>query len=220
MAQLFRPGANSIARIALFALLLVPLGLLAVIAGFQRTANVTGEGRFVEQTVPFSHKHHAGELGIDCRFCHVGVETGAQATVPTTQVCMTCHSQMWTNARMLAPVRASFATGRPMVWSRVNRVPAYVYFDHHVHVNNGVPCTACHGDMRQMPLTRQAAPMTMEWCLSCHRDPEKRLVPEDRVVLSHPYDAPIPADEARRIHAHVAGLVRGRKLTDCSTCHR
>jgi hypothetical protein len=220
LAQLFRPGANSLVRVALFALLLAPLGIVAVMIGLQRTGYVTGQDRFVEQTVPFSHKHHAGELGIDCRFCHVGVETGAKATVPTTQVCMTCHSQMWTNAQMLAPVRQSLASGQPLEWSRVNRVPGYVYFDHHVHVRNGVPCAACHGDMRAMPLTRQAMPMTMQWCLDCHRDPEKRLVPADRITLSKPYDQPIPEEEARRIHAHVAGLQRSRKLTDCSTCHR
>ena len=220
MDQLFRPGANSLLRVALFALLLAPLGIVALAIGLQRTGYVTGEGGFVEQTVPFSHKHHAGELGIDCRFCHVGVETGAKATVPTTQVCMTCHSQMWTNAQMLAPVRQSFASGQQIVWSRVNRVPGYVYFDHHVHVRNGVPCAACHGDMRQMPLTRQATPMTMQWCLDCHRDPEKRLVPADRVTLSKPYEQSIPEDEARRIHAHVAGLQHARRLTDCSTCHR
>jgi hypothetical protein len=220
LAQLFRPGANAMVRVALVALLLVPAILLALAIGLQRTGNVTGEGLFVEQRVPFSHKHHAGELGIDCRFCHVGVETGADAIVPTTQVCMTCHSQMWTNAQMLAPVRRSQATGTPMVWSRVNRVPDYVYFDHHVHARNGVPCAACHGDMRQMPLTRQGSPMTMQWCLACHRDPEPRLVPADRVTLSHPYDAPIPRVEAARIHSHVAALRRRRNLTECSTCHR
>lgn len=220
MAQLFRPGANSITRVALCAIVLGPLLFLAVLIAMQHTGYVTGQGRFVDQTVPFSHKHHAGELGIDCRFCHVGVETGASATVPTTQVCMTCHSQMWTNAQMLAPVRDSSASGRPLSWSRVNRVPGYVYFDHHVHVRNGVPCAACHGDMRQMPLTRQATAMTMQWCLDCHRDPEHRLVPGDRVIAAYPYDAPIPAAEARRIHAHVAGLMKTRRLTDCSTCHR
>jgi hypothetical protein len=220
LAQLFRPGANSIARIALFLLLLAPLGVVALMTGLQHSGYVTGEGRFVEQTVPFSHKHHAGELGIDCRFCHVGVETGAKATVPTTQVCMTCHSQMWTNAPMLAPVRESLASGRPLIWSRVNRLPAYVYFDHHVHVRNGVPCAACHGDLRQMPLTRQAEPMTMQWCLDCHRDPEAKIVPPQRELQSRPYDLPLTAEESRRIHAHVAGLEKRRKLTDCSTCHR
>ncbi|WP_220129879.1 cytochrome c3 family protein [Sphingomonas chungangi] len=207
------------ARTALVLLLLSPL-LLVLVLILQHTGTITGQDRFVEQAVPFSHKHHAGELGIDCRFCHVGVETGAKATVPTTEVCMTCHSQIWTNAQMLAPVRNSLATGTPLVWSRVNRLPGYVYFDHHVHVRNGVPCAACHGDLREMPLTAQATPMTMQWCLDCHRDPAKRLVPQDRITWSHPYDAPIPDDEFQRIHAHLLGVERSRKLTDCSTCHR
>jgi hypothetical protein len=219
LAQLFRPGANSIARVAIAMLLLVPLAAAALAIGLQHTGYVTGQGRFVQEWPPFSHKHHAGELGIDCRFCHVGVENQAYATLPTTQVCMTCHSQMWTNAQMLAPVRASWATGKPLTWSRVNRVPDYVYFDHHVHVRNGVPCAACHGDMRQQPLPRQATPMTMGWCLDCHRDPEHRLVPTNRVTLSHPYDRPFTPDEAAVIHAKVAGIRARRNLTECNTCH-
>lgn len=219
MAQLFRTGANSIARAALAALLLVPAGAAVLGLIVMRSPYTTGEGRFVEQVVPFSHKHHVGELGLDCRMCHYGVETGARALIPPTKVCMTCHSQLWTNAAMLAPVRESMASGRPLVWSRVNRLPGYVYFDHHVHVRNGVPCAACHGAVDEMPLTRQAAPMTMGWCLDCHRSPERRLVPADREYDPHPYAAPIKPAEARAIHARVAGLDR-RRLTDCSTCHR
>ena len=179
----------------------------------------TGEGRFVEQQVPFSHKHHVGELGIDCRMCHYGVERGAQAIVPPTKVCMTCHSQLWTNAELLAPVRESMATGRPLTWHRVNRVPDYVYFNHHVHVANGVPCAACHGAVSDMPLVRQATPMTMEWCLDCHRDPARRLVPASRIYEAYPYRRPITPAEARAIHAGLA-RVDPKLLTDCSTCHR
>ena len=126
------------ARAALWALLLVPAALAALAIGLQHTGYVTGQGLFVDQRVPFSHKHHAGELGIDCRFCHVGVETGANAIVPTTQVCMTCHSQMWTNAQMLAPLRQSLATGTPMMWSRINRVPGYVF-----SITTSMSATAC-----------------------------------------------------------------------------
>ncbi|WP_217429811.1 cytochrome c3 family protein [Sphingomonas bacterium] len=151
--------------------------------------------------------------------CHYGVETGARAIVPPTKVCMTCHSQLWTNAPMLGPVRESFATGRPLTWSRVNRLPDYAYFDHHVHVRGGVPCAACHGAMDDMALTRQAVPMTMQWCLSCHREPGRRIVPAAREYAPRPYDAPLTPAEARAIHARVAGLDTA-KLTDCSTCHR
>ena len=181
MTQLFRPGSNTLARMLIAAIVVVPALLFLVGATIARSGYVTGEGRFVDQTVPFSHQHHAGTLGIDCRYCHTGVETQANAVVPPTHTCMTCHSQLWTNAKMLAPVRESLASGKPLTWRKVNRVPQYVYFDHHVHVRNGVPCAACHGDLRRMPLTRQAAPMTMGWCLECHRSPGDRIVSPARI---------------------------------------
>ena len=162
---------------------------MLVAAVVVRGGNVTGEGRFVEQPVPFSHQHHTGELGIDCRYCHVGVEKVADAVVPPPHTCMTCHSQLWTNARMLAPVRESLASGTPIAWQRVNRLPDYVYFDHHVHVNNGMPRAACHGDARRMPLTRQATSMTMGWCLDCHRAPEQRIVAPTGQFEDAPYES-------------------------------
>ena len=220
MAQLFRPGANTLARMLLAGIVLVPLFAFLVGSAVARSGAATDEGRFVEQQVPFSHQHHAGELGIDCRYCHTGVETGAQAVVPPTHTCMTCHSQLWTNAAMLAPVRESLANGRPLGWHRVNRLPDYAYFDHHAHVNNGVPCAACHGDLRRMPLTRQAAPMTMGWCLDCHRSPEDRIVAPARRLESAPY-VDRTADDRAYAHAQVVRIAHtGRRLTDCSTCHR
>ncbi|MBT0667607.1 cytochrome c3 family protein [Novosphingobium profundi] len=220
MSQLFQPTSNTLARLALVALVAGPL-LLAIIGGvLARSKYMTGEGRFVEQEVPFSHKHHAGELGIDCRYCHTGVEVQADAVVPPTHTCMTCHSQVWTNASMLAPLRKSLAENRPLAWKRVNRMPDYVYFDHHVHVKNGVPCEACHGDVRAMPLTRQAAPLTMGWCLGCHTSPEDHLVAPARVYDSAPYEGRTARDRdfARMTVARLAH--QGRNLTDCSTCHR
>lgn len=220
MPQLFRPGANTLARLSLAAIVAVP-GLALLIGGaVARSGMTTGEGRFVEQPVPFSHQHHAGELGIDCRYCHTGVERTAAAVVPPTHTCMTCHSQIWTNAAMLAPMRESMASGTPIAWNRVNRVPDYVYFDHHAHVNNGVPCAACHGDTRRMALTRQSGPMTMGWCLDCHRAPGDRIVAADRRFEDAPYENRTPADAAAA-HATIARIARsGRRLTDCSTCHR
>jgi hypothetical protein len=220
MAQLFRPGGNTLARLLLAAIIVGPALLFLVGATISRSGYVTGQGRFVDQPVPFSHQHHAGTLGIDCRYCHTGVETQANAVVPPTHTCMTCHSQLWTNAAMLAPVRESLATGTPLAWNKVNRLPQYVYFDHHVHVENGVPCAACHGDVRRMPLTRQAAPMTMGWCLSCHRSPEERIVSPAREFEGDPYQGRTTDDRAfaRAVLVHIAHS--GRKLTDCSTCHR
>ncbi|SEM57423.1 quinol:cytochrome c oxidoreductase pentaheme cytochrome subunit [Sphingomonas gellani] len=219
MAQLFRPGANTYARL-LLALPLLVAGLLFAGMVVARSGTATGEGRFVEQPVPFSHQHHAGELGIDCRYCHAGVETGAHAGVPPTHTCMTCHYQLYTNAQMLAPVRDSLASGRPIAWRRVNRLPDYVYFDHHAHVNNGVPCAACHGDIRRMPLTRQATPMSMGWCLDCHRAPEERIVAPDRVYSDAPYQRRSGADRAAARATTIRIAHSGRNLTDCSTCHR
>lgn len=220
MAQLFRPGANTLARLLVAgAVLGVPLLLL--LAGIvARSDATTGEGRIVEQPVPFSHQHHAGELGIDCRYCHTGVEKAAFAGIPPTHTCMTCHSQLWTQAELLAPVRESMAKRQPLRWNRVNDLPDYAYFDHHVHVRNGVPCAACHGDVRRMPLTRQAAPLTMQWCVECHRDPEQRIVAPSRVYDSAPYVDRTDADR-RFAHARMVALMhRSLKLTDCSVCHR
>lgn len=220
MAQLFRPGANTLSRLLLTG---VPIALAAAVllgALLVRSGWATGQDRFIEQPVPFSHQHHAGELGIDCRYCHTGVETGAKATVPPTHTCMTCHSQLWTNAEMLAPVRESLANGKPIGWKRVNRVPDYAYFDHHAHVNNGVPCAACHGDLRRMPLTRQTAPLSMGWCLDCHRGPEDRIVAPERVFDSAPYHDRTDRDRQAARATMIRIAHSGRNLTDCSTCHR
>lgn len=220
MAQLFRPGANTLVRAALACVVLAPLLLFLLGMTIVRSGYVTGEGRFVDQPVPFSHQHHAGDIGIDCRYCHTGVESQANAVIPPTRTCMTCHSQLWTNAQMLAPVRESMASGKPLAWNRVNRLPAYVYFDHHVHVQNGVPCAACHGDVRRMPLTRQTVSLTMGWCLACHRSPEDRIVAPAREFEGDPYHGRTLNDRAfaHAVMAHI--LASGRKLADCTVCHR
>jgi hypothetical protein len=220
MAQLFRPGANSFIRLAIAALLIGPALAMLVGGAIARSGNVTGQDRFVEQTVPFSHQHHAGDLGIDCRYCHTGVEKGRFAVVPPTHTCMTCHSQLWTNAQLLAPVRESLAHDQPLQWNRVNRLPDYAYFDHHVHVNNGVPCAACHGPLRTMPLTRQAAPLTMQWCLDCHRNPESRIVAPAREYQDAPYQGRTDEDRAFARMEIVRIHQSGRRLDDCSVCHR
>lgn len=220
MAQLFRPGANTWMRLLLACAFILPVILMLIGGALGRSGLATGQDSFVEQPVPFSHQHHAGDLGIDCRYCHTGVEKGASATLPPTHTCMTCHSQLYTDAPMLAPVRQSLASGQPLLWNRVNRLPGYVYFDHHVHVNNGVPCAACHGDLRRMPLTRQTAPLTMAWCLDCHRAPEDRLVASERVFESAPYDSRTAQDRAAARMTMLRIVHAGRQLTDCSTCHR
>ena len=220
MAQLFRPGANTLAGLALLAIPVVPAAALLLMGGIARSGYVTGVGRTPNQPVPFSHQHHVGELGLDCRYCHTSVETAAYPGMPPTHTCMTCHSQLYTKETMLAPVRQSYASGKPIAWKQITALPDYVYFAHHVHVNNGVPCAACHGDVAKMPLVRQAKPLTMQWCLDCHRDPASRVVPPSRVYDPEPYAPRKSAVEfaaLERVRRHVAAV---KGLTECSTCHR
>ena len=217
MAQLFRPGADVALRIALVALVAAPFLIAGALYAFAASPYKTGQNETVEQIVPFSHQHHAGDLGIDCRFCHVSVERARFAGLPPTETCMTCHSQIWTNAAMLAPVRESLAKDRPLLWRRVNNLPDYVYFDHSIHIAKGVGCSSCHGDVKQMALTKQAQPLTMGWCLSCHRDPGKNLRPPDQIFDTSIFPHNDAAEGARLVRFY---HVRTEGLTDCSTCHR
>ena len=218
MPQLFRPVANTVARVILTAAFVSPF--LAMGAGYavMRSEYITGQSITVEQPIPFSHAHHVGGLGLDCRYCHTSVETAAFAGMPPTKTCMTCHSQLFTSAAMLAPVRQSLAEHKPIHWKRVYRLPDYVYFDHSVHVRNGVGCSSCHGAVQTMPLMRKAAPMTMDWCLSCHRDPSPHLRPQDQIFNMHWTP---PKDQAEQgqfllVQYHI----KTEQLTDCSRCHR
>jgi len=179
---------------------------------------VTSQSITQEQPVPFSHAHHVGGLGIDCRYCHDSVEQARFAGLPPTETCMTCHSQIWTNAAMLAPVRASLAKSQPIHWRRVHVLPDYVYFDHSIHVAKGVGCSTCHGRVDQMPLMRQAEPLTMGWCLTCHRHPEKSLRPQASIfdMAWTP-----PKDQLEQGHKLLREYhIETEHLTDCSRCHR
>jgi hypothetical protein len=169
-----------------------------------------------EQPVPFSHKHHAGELGIDCRYCHTSVEKSSFAGLPPTQTCMTCHSQIWTNAPMLEPVRASYRDDKSIAWTRVNALPDFVYFDHSIHVSKGIGCTTCHGQVAEMPLTWKANTLYMEWCLDCHRAPEK-YVREKSKVFDPGYVTP---SNQLELGAKLVKEYKIHSLTNCSTCHR
>ena len=171
----------------------------------------------VAQTVPFSHQHHVAGLGIDCRFCHAAVEISAEAGMPPTHTCMTCHSQVWTRADLLAPVRRSQRDDKPLTWQRVTDLPDYVYFNHGIHVAKGVGCSSCHGDVGNMPLTYKAKPMTMQFCLECHRDPGPQLRPRDELFNTRWHRAPDTPSPAQLLHEYQIGA---RQLTDCSICHR
>jgi hypothetical protein len=171
-----------------------------------------------QQPVPFSHKHHVGDDGIDCRYCHQSVERGRFAGLPSTQVCMTCHSQIFSDARVLEPVRKSARTGERLAWARVYSLPGFAYFDHSIHVAKGVGCVECHGRVDRMPLTRRAAPLEMQWCLECHRNPAPHLRPPERVFDMTPTNQLRIADRAALVRD--AHMLSERRRTDCSTCHR
>ncbi len=219
MPQIFRPSANTILRIAMVALIVIPAIAIVLGVTLVRSNYATGVGMYRTQPVPFSHKHHVGGLGLDCRYCHTGVETSPVAGVPPTETCMTCHSQLWTTARMLAPVRESLANRTPLRWTRVNDIPAYAYFDHAIHIAKGVGCSSCHGNVAEMPLMRKTEPLTMEWCLACHREPERHLRPPDKIFST---DWTPPEDqlvEGRRLKNSTYHINKAH-LTDCSVCHR
>jgi hypothetical protein len=218
MPQLFRPAANTIARVVVLFILIAPFAMIGAAYAVLRSPFVTAQSLVEHQPVPFSHLHHVGELGIDCRYCHTSVETSAFAGMPPTKTCMTCHSQLFTNAAMLKPVRESLAKTKPLHWTRIYRLPDYVYFDHSVHVNNGIGCSTCHGRVDRMPLTRQAAPLTMAWCLDCHRNPKPALRPRDQ-IFNMAWQPPADQDD-RAQRLLVEYHIQTQHLTDCSRCHR
>jgi hypothetical protein len=173
-----------------------------------------------DQPVPFSHKHHVAQLGIDCRYCHTGVDKSAFAGLPPTETCMTCHSQLWTQAALLQPVRDSAQKNEPLRWTRVTTLPNYVFFNHSVHINRGVACVTCHGRVDQMPMTFRAVEMKMAWCLDCHRNPEPNFVPASQVTNPVPdRSAPSPVDNALPPLAPL-DIHEKARLTNCTVCHR
>src|SRR6266481_1558933 len=181
MAQIFHPSTNTISRVSILGAGFILAGLLWLMAALNRSSYATEEGVARQQPIQFSHQHHVGGLGIDCRYCHTSVETSSFAGIPQTEICMNCHSQIWTNTPMLAPVRDSYRTGKSISWVRVHNLADFAYFDHSIHVAKGVGCVTCHGRVDRMPLTTQVASLHMEWCLECHRQPERFVRPRDKV---------------------------------------
>jgi hypothetical protein len=216
MAQIFHPSTNTLSKVTLFGAVFIAGGFLWLIMSLDRSAIVTRKDVVFEQPVPFSHDHHVGEIGIDCRYCHTSVEKSSFAGIPPTSTCMNCHKVLFSDSPLLAPVRDSFASGQPIHWRRVYDLPDFVYFNHSVHLAKGIGCTSCHGPIDKMPLTRKAVTLKMEFCLSCHRDPARQLRPR-REVFNVDWDPSSLSDDQR------AELVREydvQSLTSCSTCHR
>lgn len=228
MAQLFHPSSNSIFRAIIAGAALAVPGVIG--AGY---AVNMGYGyqvyKPIEQPVQFSHKHHVLDDGLDCRYCHTSVEKSSFAGLPDTHTCMTCHSQIWSDSPELAPVRASLVSGQPINWNRVHDLPDFVYFNHSMHVNKGVGCESCHGRVDQMPLEMKVHTFSMQWCLDCHRHPEKFIRPKEAVFTMgwKPEDAgKNPATNAPWTQADLGKklvkdykIMHQRQLTDCYTCH-
>jgi hypothetical protein len=216
MPEPFHPIANTIFRLVLggaVGLLAFTLWIvfLVVRSPYEMLQDVPRE-----QPVPFSHEHHVGGLGLDCRYCHVTVEESSFADIPPTAICLTCHSQMWAAAPALAPVHESYRTGRSIQWTRVYQLPEFVYFDHSIHIHKGIGCSTCHGQVDQMPLTWQAPRLTMSWCLECHKTPELYVRPKSE-VFNMAYKAP---PDQRALGLRLVREYNIRSLTSCSICHR
>lgn len=214
--QIFHPSTNTISRLTIYGAVIFAGFLSYVLYEVGQSSYYRAQTIPQIQPVPFSHEHHVAQLGIDCRYCHTSVEKSAFAGMPSTQTCMSCHSQIWTNAAMLAPVRESYETGQSIAWTRVNALPEFVYFNHSIHIAKGIGCTTCHGQIDKMALTWRATTLQMTWCLDCHRHPEDYVRPKNEVFNVDYAPPPNQLELGRE-------LVRKYKivsLTSCETCHR
>jgi hypothetical protein len=213
MPQVFHPIMNTVSRVTIFGAVLIVVALFAIVFTVVRSPYATEVGVVRQQPVPFSHKHHVGDVGLDCRYCHTSVEDSSFAGIPPTATCMNCHSQLFAESDILAPVRSSFTSGKPLSWTRVNDLPDFVYFNHSIHVRKGVACTSCHGEVDKMPLMWREHTLHMQWCLDCHWHPEQRV--------GAPADVFVSQVAATKSENH--SPVRRPEVsseTSCYTCHR
>ena len=216
MAQLFPRSTNLIARLTLYGLLVAPLLAFGVGSVLARSPWSTGVGVRPAQPVQFSHLHHVTDDGIDCRYCHATVETSSSAGMPATETCMNCHRQIWNESPALDPVRESFASGKPLQWTRVHDLPDFVYFDHSIHVQKGVGCSTCHGQVDQMPAVAKTESLQMQWCIDCHTNPGPNLRPQSE-IFNMSWQPPANQQTlAEQLMAQYDVQTR----TSCSTCHR
>jgi hypothetical protein len=214
VAQLFNPRIGFFLRLAVLAGI---AATFAAVAAWRAGTNYRhGINDAAEQPVPFSHKHHVGDDGLDCRYCHASVERSAFAGIPPVSTCMTCHSQLYTSQAALQPIVESFRSGIPLQWERLNKLPDFVYFNHSIHIAKGVGCASCHGEIDTMPLTVRVVSLDMQWCLECHRNPEKYLRPKDQVFNLHWRSEDQAALGARLVREYHIDA----RLADCSVCHR
>ncbi len=216
MSQIFHRSANTISRVSIFGAVFVVAGLLWLFDEVNRSPWVTQARVAREQPIQFSHERHVAGNGLDCRYCHTSVEESSFAGIPPTKTCMNCHSQIFSASPYLEPVRQSFRTDRSIAWTRVHDLPDFVYFNHSIHVKRGMGCTTCHGQVDRMPLMWQEKSLQMEWCIDCHRSPERYVRPRE-AVFSVEYQPPANQLE---LGERLVAEYRIQKLTSCSTCHR
>ena len=216
MPQIFHRSANTLSKLSLVGLLIVVGSLIFTAILVARSNYVTRAHEYVEQPVQFSHRHHVKDDGIDCRYCHTSVETSPFAGIPPTKTCMNCHSQIWSQAPILEPIRASFREDKPMRWVRVHDLPDFVYFNHSIHVKKGMGCETCHGRIDNMPLTLQENTLQMEWCINCHRNPANYVRPRAEIYTMG-YKPSVPQSVLGPQLVKEYGI---RGNTSCSTCHR
>jgi hypothetical protein len=218
MSNLFPKSAN---KLPLQILIFIGLTTGIVLAGvnYYATPKYTRVGYAPQQPVPFSHALHAGQLGLDCRYCHSNVEKSGHSNIPTAQTCMNCHSIIKADSPLLAPVRESYASGNPVKWVNVHETPDYVYFNHSVHVARGVSCVECHGKINEMEVVKHDQPLSMSWCLDCHREPEK-VLRDPKLVTNldwkHPGGAEGQAEQGKKF-VHDWNV---QPPQSCSGCHR
>jgi len=216
VGQIFHPSTNTLSKLSIFGSVILLIFLVAAFAAINESPYITEVGVARSQPVPFSHKHHVADDGIDCRYCHTSVEDSSFAGIPPTKTCMNCHSQIWADSPVLAPVRNSFRDDQSIQWTRVHNLPGFVYFDHSIHIHKGIGCSTCHGRVDMMPLTWRENTLYMDWCLECHRQPERFVRPREYVFkmdYSPPVDQIVLGNKLVRDY-------KIQKLTSCSTCHR
>ncbi len=216
MRALFPPWTNTAFRVALFLGVVGAIAALAYLMIYARSPYHTNEHRPVIQPIQFDHRHHVADDGIDCRYCHQTAWSSPSAGIPSTSLCLNCHSQIWNKSPLLDPLRAAYFTGEPIRWRRVHRLPDYVYFDHSIHVAKGVGCESCHGRVDEMPAVEMAAPLSMKWCLDCHRDPTPRIRPREAITQL----GWTPSEDPGLLAAKLAIRYQLHTRTSCTTCHR
>ncbi len=220
MPQIFHRSANTISRVSIYGAIITLAFITWALYEIQRSSYNTRAFVPRAQPVQFSHKHHAGDDGIDCRYCHTTVETSAFAGIPPTATCMNCHALLFANTPYLAPVHESFKNNKPIEWTRVHDLPGFVYFNHSIHLNKGIGCSSCHGRVDEMPLMWNVASLHMEWCLDCHRDPAKHIRPRDQIVnMNWPPPGYDQVAEGKKLMKQY-NVKPVREITNCTTCHR